>query len=268
MTDEEFEDRVAAVSWMLDFAKDQVEVVRDKRVVEIGSGFGVGAIACLRKGAAEYLGIEPQPFGAGVIQLDGADAGFRVCYETAAKSIDKRKVHFFEGFADDWPGGGFDVCLIADVLEHVHDPKMIAASAWRLLKAGGMVVASTSPLYFSAHGHHLFDVFADRPWAHLYKDFSRDAVARKTSPFLLSEFDSLNGVTHAELTAAFLTAGFKITKERTLPQENVDFEQVRQRIKPEYLERVDLDVFNQSVSQFIAVKTRRRALPAPAIPAT
>lgn len=254
MLDSEFEERVAAVHWMLGYAGDQRDVVGGKRVVEIGSGYGVGAIASIRNGAAQYLGIEPEPFGSGVIQRDGSDPGYRVCYERAAKTIDKRQILFLEGYADDWPGDGFDVCLIADVLEHVEEPALIAASAWRLLRPGGIVIASTCPLYFSAQGHHLFDLFADRPWGHLYEAFDRNDVIHDTSTYLISEFDSLNGVTHAELIDAFSSAGFVISNQRTLPHEGADFSKVRNLIKPEYLSRFSDEVFNQSVSQFVALK--------------
>lgn len=255
MIDSEFEERVAAVTWMLGFAGEPHEVVGGQRVVEIGSGYGVGAIACLRNGAAQYVGIEPEPFGSRVIQLDGTDPGYRVCYERAARSIDKRRVLFLEGFADDWPESGFDICLISDVLEHVEDPSAIAASAHRLLRQGGKVIASTCPLYFSAYGHHLFDVLSDQPWGHLYEGFDRDSVIHETSTYLISEFESLNGVTHAELLDAFSSTGFSIVKERTLPQEGVDFAAVRHRIRSELVERMSDEIFEQSVSQFVAVKS-------------
>jgi SAM-dependent methyltransferase len=255
MTQDEFEDRVAAINWMLSFAGEINDVVREKRIVEIGSGFGVGAIACLRHGARQYLGIEPEPFGARVIQLEGVNPDFRVCYENAAKNIDKRRALFLEGFADDWPGSDFDVCLIADVLEHVEQPSVIAASAHRLLRKGGIVIASTSPLYFSAHGHHLFDVLSEQPWGHLFKDFDRDAVAQQASSFLMSEFDNLNGVTHAELLEVFSASGFDISSERTLPYDGVDFSAVRHRIKDEHLLYNEDEIFDQCVSQFVAVKT-------------
>ena len=218
-------------------------------------GFGAGAIACVGTGGTQYLGIEPDPFGTRVVQLGGPDPGYRACYERAARSIDKRRALFLEGFADDWPGSGFDVCLIADVLEHVERPAAIAASAHRLLREGGIVIASTAPLYFSAPGHHLFEVLSERPWGHLYDDFDRDAVKDRTSDYLMSEFDNLNGITHAELLAAFSSNGFMIASERTLPHEGSDFATVRDRIKPEYIERFPEEIFDQHVSQFVAVKS-------------
>lgn len=255
MSDQEFQDRVATMNWMLGFAGEPQEVVRDKRVVEIGSGFGAGAIACLGNGATQYLGIEPDPFGARATQLEGSDPGYRAAYERAAQGIDKRRALFLEGFADDWPGSGFDICLIADVLEHVERPSAIAASAHRLLRQGGIVISSTAPLYFSAPGHHLFDVLSERPWGHLYDDFDRDSVKDQTSNYLISEFDNLNGITHVELLEAFSSNGFDIASERTLPHEGSDFATVRGRIKPEYLERYPEAVFDQCVSQFVAVKS-------------
>lgn len=255
MKDSEFEGRVDALHWMLGFAGEQAEVVGGKRVVEIGSGYGAGAIACVRSGVDQYLGIEPEPFGVGVIQRDGIDPGYRVCFERAARNVERRRMLFLEGFADDWPEGDFDVCLIADVLEHVEDLSSITESAHRLLKPGGIVIASTCPLYFSAQGHHMFELLYDQPWGHLYEGFDvkRD-IEPHTSTYLLSEFKTLNGVTHEEILATFQNSGFEISKQRTLPHEGADFSKVRNRIKSEYLERISEDVFNQSVSQIIAVK--------------
>lgn len=255
MIDSEFEDRVAAMNWMLTVAGEPREVVGGKRVVEIGSGFGAGAIACARNGAAQYLGIDPEPFGSAVIQLDGSDNAYRDCYERAATSVDRRRILFLQGMADDWPAGGFDVCLVADVLEHVDDPRIIAASAWRLLRPGGIAITSTCPLYFSAPGHHLPEVFKDRPWGHLYEDFSPDDLISRTSNYALSQFHSLNRTTHAELVDVFASVGFEISKQRVLPHhEGADFSKVRHLIKAEYLECFSDEVFEQSLSQLVVTK--------------
>lgn len=254
MDDAEFEDRVKAIEWMVSFVASPPEVLNGKRVVEIGSGFGCGAIAALRNGAASYLGIEPEPFGSRIVQLEGNDPGYRAHYERAARAIDKLRVRFFEGFADEWPADDFDIVLIADVLEHVDDPASIARAAARLLKPGGHVIASTGPLYHSAQGHHLFDVFRDQPWAHLRADFDDRFLPSVVSDYLLAEYRALNGVTHGQLVAAFADAGLIIVSARTVPDESADFSQFEQLIAPTYRQRFDRSVFVESVSQIYACK--------------
>ena len=145
MTDQDFEDRVKAIEWMVSYVGPVPEILGGRTVVEIGSGFGCGAVACIRNGAANYLGIEPEPFGSRIIEIEGTDPDYRAAYERAAAGIDKSRVRFFEGLAHEWPGDGFDICLIADVMEHVADPGAIAADAARLLRSGGNVIASYEP---------------------------------------------------------------------------------------------------------------------------
>jgi SAM-dependent methyltransferase len=254
MNDTEFEDRTKAIEWMASFVGPVGEVFAGKRVVEIGSGFGCGAIAAIRNGAASYLGIEPEPFGSRLVQLEGTDPGYRLAYERAAGSIDKSRARFFEGFANEWPTADFDLCLIADVMEHVGNPAAIARDAAGILKPGGVVLASTAPLYYSAPGHHLFDVFRDQPWAHLRSDFGTSGLRQLASEYLVGEFETLNRVTHAELLQAFADAGLELVSERTIPDENHRFRDYEHLISAEHKERVTAEVFDQCVSQILARK--------------
>lgn len=252
MTLDEFEERVGAINWMLSFAGDPAGVVAGQRVVEIGSGFAVGAVACLRLGASHYVGIDPEPFGSRIIALTGQDPGFRACYEQATRDLDRRKVVLVEGYADDWPATGFDLCLIADVMEHVGDPMAVAQSAFRLLRPGGRCIVSTAPLFYSASGHHLFHELGNTPWGHLYPGF--DVASTGASPFFVAEYASLNRITHAEIVRVFRAQGFRIGKERVLRDAQQDFAAAKPRLCGSYLQGRDPDLFLQSVSQLVLVK--------------
>jgi SAM-dependent methyltransferase len=252
MKDAEFEDRTKAIEWMASYAGPDFFV--GKRVIEIGSGFGCGAIAAIRNGASSYLGIEPEPFGSRLVQLQGADPGYRLAYERAARSIDKSKVRFFEGYADEWPTADFDACIIADVMEHVGNPAAIARDAARLLRPGGLVLASTAPLFHSATGHHLFELFHSEPWAHLRIGFDPCGLRQREADYLVSEFETLNGVTHTQLLQAFADAGLELVSERTLDEGNHRFSDYEHLVATEYKERVPVTVFDECVSQILVRK--------------
>jgi SAM-dependent methyltransferase len=258
MNDSDFEDRTKAIEWMVSFFGPAPEVLGGKSVVEIGSGFGCGAIACIRNGAAAYLGIEPEPFGSRLIEIEGKDPNYRLAFQRAAKGLDTSKIRFFEGFADEWPGAGFDICLLADMMEHVGDPSTIASDAARLLRPGGYALSSTAPLYYSPSGHHLFDVFPDTPWAHLYANFDAAAALRRTSEYLFGEYQTLNRTTHPKLLQAFVDAGFEIVKHRTIYDEGLAISEYEHLIAREHLESVSRDVFEQTVSQILARKLPAR----------
>jgi SAM-dependent methyltransferase len=252
MNDAEFEDRTKAIEWMASYVGPGFFTGR--RVVEIGSGFGCGAIAAIRNGASFYLGIEPEPFGSRLVQLEEADPGYRLAYERAARSIDKSKVRFYEGFADEWPSADFDVCIIADTMEHVGDPAAIARDAANLIRPGGLVLASTAPLYYSATGHHLFDLFRSEPWAHLRGDFDPSGLRQRESDYLVSEFETLNGVTHAELLKAFASAGLELVSQRTIDAGVFQFSDYEHLIAAEYKRSLPVEVFDECVSQILARK--------------
>jgi SAM-dependent methyltransferase len=86
------------------------------------------------------------------------------------------------------PSDSFDVVLLTDVLEHIEEDTQSAATAMRLLRPGGIVVA-TVPAYQwlysprDAHHHH-FRRYSKRRFRALWS-------APDTSTLLLSHYNSL-----------------------------------------------------------------------------
>lgn len=59
-----------------------------------------------------------------------------------------------------------DFLYSINCLEHIPQLARSLHEAARVLKPGGLFFASSEPLFFSAQGHHLFDIFP-LPWGHL-----------------------------------------------------------------------------------------------------
>lgn len=109
-------------------------------------------------------------------------------------------------------------------LEHVADVGATMAEAARVLAIGGFAAAATEPLFFSAQGHHLWDI-APIPWGHLLWDEAefadiavRECGAREWSPGVplradhLREgvFAHLNRTTHSAIRRALVRGPWSI----------------------------------------------------------
>jgi SAM-dependent methyltransferase len=78
------------------------------------------------------------------VQLQGVPAGSRLPYE--------------DGF--------FDAVFAWSVFEHVANVPFALREIHRVLRPGGTFLLQIYPLYFSAHGAHLWDI-VNEPWIHL-----------------------------------------------------------------------------------------------------
>src|SRR5438045_3033813 len=107
------------------------EHLRDRRVLEIGCGFGWFILHALSSGASHVTGIEHR----------------EVDLETARRHIHSERVSLRVGSAIDIPSDDarFDTVAAWEVLEHIpknSEPKMFAEAA-RVLRPGGAFYLST-----------------------------------------------------------------------------------------------------------------------------
>jgi 2-polyprenyl-3-methyl-5-hydroxy-6-metoxy-1,4-benzoquinol methylase len=128
---------------------------RRLQVCELGCGTG-GNLAAIAD-EHDVVGIECSPQA---LAYARQSLGSRVCYGRLPNEIDLEPQ-------------SFDVVLMTDVLEHIEDDAASAETALRLLRAGGIVVA-TVPAYQwlysprDAHHHH-FRRYSKRRFAALWK---------------------------------------------------------------------------------------------------
>lgn len=107
----------------------------NKRVLDIGCGPGeLGRVLTTTRGC-QVRGIE--------IDEAAADKARELLEEVVVADLDATPV------TDHFAPGSFDVVVLADVLEHLHDPVQVLKDAATLLVPGGMVVASIPNV---AHG--------------------------------------------------------------------------------------------------------------------
>jgi len=104
--------------------------LRGKRLLEVGSGFGVFLAVLRRDYGVESYGIEPSS--------GGFDTSRELAQEILTSyAIDPSIVTDAKGENLPFPDGSFDLVFSSTVLEHTEDPELVLAEAIRVLKPGG-----------------------------------------------------------------------------------------------------------------------------------
>jgi SAM-dependent methyltransferase len=122
--------------------------LRGKKLLEIGSGYGVSLALMLKVFGADATGVEPASLGFGESFL-GARAIL------TANELDPSRV--IDAAGEDLPfaDGSFDVVYSNNVLEHTTNPARVLREAVRVLKPGGTLYFEV-PNYLSYYeGHYL-----------------------------------------------------------------------------------------------------------------
>ena len=135
----------------LDYIVTQIatEFARDRRgprpldglrLLDIGCGGGLVAEPMARLGAA-VTGADAAEANIAVARIHAEQQGLQIDYRatTAESLVDE--------------GAGFDVVLALEIVEHVADPAAFLATCAKLLKPGGLLIASTlnrTPQSFAA----------------------------------------------------------------------------------------------------------------------
>ena len=78
-------------------------------------------------------------------QVTGVDAS-RELLDRAADNAPRAELHLGSIETLDLPDASFDLCILADLLEHVQNPLATMRRVWKLLKPGGTVVVATPSL--------------------------------------------------------------------------------------------------------------------------
>jgi SAM-dependent methyltransferase len=160
------------------------ELPPEFRALEIGAGMGWHATLLAAHGAGRVLATEIEWGGDTPFGLANVHALHRIAQEDDALA---RSVHFTRdseghlvsvslppglGFVRapaehlPLPSGSVDFLYSVNCLEHLPDPAGAFDEAARVLRIGGTCFMTSRPLFYSAEGHHLDDIFPV-PWGHL-----------------------------------------------------------------------------------------------------
>lgn len=127
---------------------DRKVSLREKRLLEIGSGFGTNLATCILDFGADGYGVEPSGVGFG----EGFVASRKLF---AANGIDSDRIVNSVGESLPFPNESFDVVYSANVLEHTQNPEQVLREALRVLRPGGQLYMEM-PNYLSYfEGHYM-----------------------------------------------------------------------------------------------------------------
>ena len=128
--------------------------MRDRRVLDVGCGFGGKSAHLARCGARSVTGID---ISAERIEIAAAFARRLLLKNVSFEAKDIVSANY--------PPGAFDTVLMLDVIEHLSDPLAALRNCYRLLDQGGRLLVSFPP-YGSLWGAHLIP-YVSVPWAQL-----------------------------------------------------------------------------------------------------
>jgi SAM-dependent methyltransferase len=157
-----------------------------KRLLEVGSGYGMFVATARRKFGLDAYGVEPGEQFLGTLDLSRR---LLRLFDLPADAIVQGT-----GEAIPFPDGQFDIVYSCNVLEHVADPAQVLAESLRVLRRGGMLVVNV-PNYGSWWEGHYGVLFLPHCPKWLFKAMMR-AIGR--DPAFI---DTLQFVTYARLQA-------------------------------------------------------------------
>ncbi len=121
---------------------------KGKKILEIGSGYGVSLVSWTKKLNLNVTGIEPE--GEGFSET--VEISKNLCI---LNGVSKDKIVATAGEKLPFGNDSFDIVYSANVIEHTSDPKAILSEAIRVLKPGG-VLHFEMPNYTSYfEGHYM-----------------------------------------------------------------------------------------------------------------
>ena len=124
--------------------------LRNKKVLEIGSGWGINFIVWTKKYNIDGYGLEPDGLG---FESSYKISKILVKYNT----IDENRIINAAGENIPFGDNTFDVVFSTNVLEHVDNPAKVLCEALRVLKPGG-ILQIIYPNYHSYYDGH-YNIF-------------------------------------------------------------------------------------------------------------
>jgi SAM-dependent methyltransferase len=143
LDEEKVHDQIALLCQTFRIEKDDL---RGKRILEIGSGYGVFLAVARRDYGLESFGVEPSS--------SGFASSLAVSREILAEyGIDGSIVSDAQGESLPFTDSAFDFVFSSNVLEHTEDPPLVLSEAIRVLKPGGrmQIIFPNYGSFFEGH---------------------------------------------------------------------------------------------------------------------
>jgi SAM-dependent methyltransferase len=142
-------------------------IVRDRTILDVGSGEGWHSLAFGEAGARKVVGLD--------IESDKIERSRR-----RAQEMGLQDRVFFETAVPPECQNACDFILSRDSMEHYKDPQAVLEMMKGCLSPRGQIVISFGPTWYSPYGAHM-DYFLPIPWVHLL--FSEESIMRVRSHF-------------------------------------------------------------------------------------
>lgn len=120
----------------------------NKKILEIGSGYGVNVIFWSKKYSLDVIGLEPESEGFS----DTLEVSQKLC---DLNGLPNNKIVVGNAENIPFPDNFFDIVYSANVIEHTNDPKQSLKESIRILKPGG-ILHFEMPNFFSYFEGHYF----------------------------------------------------------------------------------------------------------------
>jgi SAM-dependent methyltransferase len=134
---------------------------KNKKILELGCGFGGLSLDLAFSGAQKVVGLEIDPKDIGVARAN--------LQKNHPELIDI--IQFEQVDIADFPEADFDMVVSKDVFEHVDDLEKVLGEIKKRLKVGGYLYAGFGPLWNSPYGFHGdyegWNFKNKYPWGHL-----------------------------------------------------------------------------------------------------
>jgi SAM-dependent methyltransferase len=122
--------------------------LRNKKVLEIGSGFGTNLATWIKSYQVDGYGTEPDGVGFG--------ASFAASREIfVANGIDPERIVPARGETLPFDDASFDIVYSANVLEHTENPLLVLEEAVRVLRPGGILHFEMPNFLSYFEGHYM-----------------------------------------------------------------------------------------------------------------
>lgn len=122
------------------------KILDNKKLLEVGSGFGNFVVVARQKYNIDAYGVEPSS--------EGFDDSFSIAKEILSENgVDPDVIVNGKGEALPFTDNSFDICYSSNVLEHVDDPKKVITEMVRVTRPGGIIqiVVPNYGSFFEGH---------------------------------------------------------------------------------------------------------------------